>query len=191
MYYTKSYISMTTCKRISTSSREQSSLSGKLLRTLLTCLSLCCLVALFPSCDDDDEGPAQPKELNLKGDFVTSIPAMPTFEPLKVDNQVHVEWTDSKRTSATVKVGAFTLEVGMMGKGFTIGEMNITEVPCTLAADGTMNFKKESFECQAGSYLTKGSLEGTYHKGVLKLTLRYKPGSMPFECQSVFTSVQP
>lgn len=52
---------MTTCKRISTSSREQSSLSGKLLRTLLTCLSLCCLVALFPSCDDDDEGPAQPK----------------------------------------------------------------------------------------------------------------------------------
>lgn len=120
------------------------------------------------------------------GLLTTSIPDMPVFVPVTTDDYVKLVWKDGQRTTVDLELGAFDVNVEMMNLFFNIGTMHIDKVSCKDNGDGSYDLQKDAFECQAGKYLTKGSLTGRYQSGKLELTVHYKPGSMPFECKSDF-----
>lgn len=151
--------------------------------------ALLLITGLFTGCASDNIHMPDPEEDVVEvynGSLTTSIPEMPDFVPVVSNDHVNLVWNNEAHTSANVKLGAFHVDVDMMGFSFLIGEMDIQNVECRRADDGTVTLVKDHFECQAGDYYTKGSLTGKYAKGRLEVTILYKPGSMPFECKSVF-----
>lgn len=142
----------------------------------------------FTACSDDDET-ATFSPQSFTGELSTSIPAMPSFQAVSSSNAMTIIWADATQTSATVQLGEINLAVTtpMGEKVYQIGEMTIEGVTCTKEG-ATIQLSKPQFECQAGKYLTTGSLTGTLENNELSVTLLYKPGSMPFMVQSIFTS---
>ena len=159
---------------------------------VFTTLAVCLSCLFMASCSDDskheDVPPAVPLEVYSQGTITTSIPAMPIFTPVQASNYVKISWADASRSVATVEVGAFDIEVEMMGRTISIGTMKVSDVACTAKADGSIEFVKDNFVCQTGDYEVKGKLSGVYSEGKLTVTVNYKPGSMPFECQSDYES---
>lgn len=123
---------------------------------------------------------------SYNGSLTTSIPTMSIFEAVTSEDYIKISWNDKFHKSANLEIGAFRIDVELMNTSFLIGTMHIDNVVCTPNEEGTYTLSKEHFECQAGDYLTKGSLTGKYVKGKMEITIHYKPGSMPFECKSVF-----
>lgn len=181
---------------------NQSALMQKVKSALLLCsgnfkgvfttlaVSLSCLFMV--ACSDDskhqDVPPAVSLDVYSQGTITTSIPAMPVFTPVQTSDYVKVSWTDATRSVATVEVGAFDIDVAMMGRTISIGAIKVSDVACSTQADGSIAFAKENFVCQAGDYEVKGNISGVYREGKLTVTLKYHPGSMPFECHSDYES---
>jgi len=148
---------------------------------------MCGLMLLFAGCGSDEPN-QDPESQTYHGQMVSSIPAM-NFTAAPVDQEVEVKWQDAGKTTATVEVDGFNVTLQQMGgKTIEIGDMDITGVKCEKNGDGTVTLTQPDFRCIAGKYETTGSLTGTISTGgELTLTLNYKPGSMPFEVNSVFT----
>ncbi len=91
----------------------------------------------------------------------------------------------------TVTTQPFSIDdpfvVEMLGKAIEIGAMEIQDVEYAAFPTGGGYLRKEAFDLQAGDYRTRGSLYGELSPtGRLTFTLRYKPGTMPFEIVSEF-----
>ena len=140
----------------------------------------------MPETGEQSVPPQNTQSVVYDGTLTTSIPDMPAFEPVTVNDYVKLSWSDSKKGMLQVEVGAFDIQVEMMASEFHIGTMHIEDVKCTVRDNGESILEEKTFECQAGQYLTKGSLSGRLYADRFELTLHYKPGSMPFECKSVF-----
>lgn len=153
---------------------------------------MACAMAMFATlcltaCSSDDDDAATPAPQTFTGQLTTTLPSMPTFEALTDANTAVVTWDDAQQTTASVQLGAFTIAVTtpMGEKAYEIGAMTITNVAC-VKTGGKMTMSQPAFQCMAGDFDTKGSLVGTLEDGKLTFTLLYKPGSMPFDVQSVF-----
>lgn len=157
------------------------------MRGIAACALAVCATMCFTACSSDDEDPITPTPQIFNGQLTTTLPSMPTFEALTNANTVVVTWGNPEQTMASVKLGAFTIEVNtpMGTKSYEIGEMTITNVACEKVGD-EITMSQPEFQCMAGDFDTKGSLVGTLENGKLSFTLLYKPGSMPFDVQSVF-----
>ncbi len=91
----------------------------------------------------------------------------------------------------TLKTQAFSIDdpfvVSMLGKAIEIGAMEIQDVEYAAFPTGGGYLKKEAFDIQAGEYRTRGALHGELTpSGRLTFTIRYRPGTMPFEIVSEF-----
>lgn len=150
-------------------------------------------IMMFPSCASDNihrpspDAPDTEGKLLLNGVVTSSIPDFAFFEPVVADDRMEIEFTQGN--TATVTLGEFTIYVSVMNHTITIGEMVVDGVTVTYDEDGTATLTKADFECQAGAYTTRGSLDGTYDpdRGTADITYDYKPGSMPFMVKSRFT----
>lgn len=144
----------------------------------------------FTACSSDDE-PSIPAPQTFSGTLTTTIPDMPSFEAIEGENSCIITWDNPEQTSATVRMGAFDIAMStpMGERSYEIGEMVIAGVTCVNSGN-IITLTKENFECQAGDFLTTGSLTGELKNGILTLTLLYKPGSMPFDVQSVLVGKQ-
>ena len=168
-------------------------LSSKIAKGLGSAMTLLIGVLCLWSCASDNihqpEPIIIPDPVTYTGDFTSWIPAIPAFKPETCENTVTLKWQNEPLTLATLIIDEFDIHITMMGMSFTFGQMNITDVTCVRTTDGTMVFTNPQFECQAGQFHTTGTLSGTLSPdGTLDLTLTYKPGSMPFEVKSTFTS---
>ena len=145
------------------------------------------MAAFVLSCSEEE--PITPAPQTFKGDFVTTLPSMPTFKAVTCDNTATMTWHNVEQTSASIHLDAFKLSIQtQMGeRSYEIGAMNITNVPCSKSGS-SITISKHNFECQAGNLTTKGIVEGSLNNDRLTLTIVYKPGTMPMDVQSVFTS---
>lgn len=152
------------------------------------CTAALSLAIFAESCSKNEE-PAIPSPQNFNGDMVTTLPSMPTFEPITCENTATVTWHNVEQSAATVHLGAFKLSVQtpMGERAYEIGAMNITNVPCSKSGN-MITIPEYNFECQADEYITKGTIKGSLNNNKLTLTIVYKPGTMPMDVQSVFTS---
>lgn len=140
-----------------------------------------------PAGEDDKEKPMY--KYTFEGNVVTSVPQMNvTTEP--TPNTMELKDMPNKESgTATLVLGGFSVHVTGMPMPITIGEMTIEGVEYVFDKDGNCSFSKKNFQVMAGSYDTTGSLEGTIDavNGMAQMTMNYKPGSMPFDCVTVFT----
>lgn len=123
----------------------------------------------------------------FSGSITSSIPIFDFFVPITSDNTALFSYTDETLSKASIELGIFFVDIKEINMSFEIGPMEIENVECTLDSDGNVLLSCEEFECMAGKYLTSGSLEGSIIDGVLDFTIKYKPGSMPFEVKSQFS----
>lgn len=148
------------------------------------------LLAAVPSCSDDKDSPeTQSLSTRYEGTLVTTIPDVADFGAVTVDNWVEIDRHESNTSIADITVGAFSIEVAMMGRGIDIGEMRFADVSLNKTSDGTETFNIEDFTVQAGAYSVTGSIDGIVSADGSKadISINYRPGSMPFSIKSVFT----
>ena len=164
----------------------------KSILSLMRRSALCAIaltMAVFVSSCSKDEEQMIPSPQTFKGELITTLPSMPTFEAVACENTATMTWHNVEQTSASIHLDAFKLsmQTPIGERSYEIGAMNITNVPCSKSGS-SFTISKHDFECQAGDFATKGTVEGTLTNGKLTLTIIYKPGTMPMDVQSVFTS---
>lgn len=155
---------------------------------LLIIAALAACAALMVSCSDDDKDTDLLAPLTFEGKITSLVTPFPDYSSTSDDKAV-VTWTDATRTTCTIDLGGFDVNVDQPQYTATIpmGDMKITGVKCTAASDGSYTFEAASFDCMSGKYEIKGgSLTGTLKADKLEITLSYKPGSMPFPVVSTF-----
>ncbi len=124
----------------------------------------------------------------------TTVPLMQEYLQGPVEKEMTVKLSGFHSAHSgyvTVHVGEFYIDdpfvVNMLGRAIEIGAMEISEVEYAAFPSGGGYLRKDTFEVQAGEYRTRGSLSGEVTaEGGLKLTLSYRPGTMPFEIVSQF-----
>lgn len=163
----------------------------------------CCLV----SCTQDNvhvpsDGSGQETwetyTASYPGLLSTTVPLMQEYMqgPVRTEMTVQVCRFHSAHSGyVDVRTGAFEIDdpfvTDLLGKTIAIGAMDIRDVEYAAFPSGGGYFKKDAFELQAGEYNVRGSLYGELSaSGRLTLTLRYKPGTMPFEVLSEFDTNQ-
>ena len=131
---------------------------------------------------------------DFQGTFSTTVPVVqehlqgPVVSPTTVRiEDFHIEHSGH----VTILTKAFSVDdpfvVGILGSIIEIGEMRIEKVEYAAFPSGGGVLKKEFDNVQAGTYNTRGSLEGTISKeGKLQLTMTYRPGTMPFDIVTEF-----
>lgn len=160
--------------------------------------------AMSPSCTQDNvhlpeggvggSGSWTTAAMKFRGVLVTTVPAMEEYlaEPVVCGMTLTVGSVNVLHSGyVTVRTEPFGMHdpfiVSLMGKGIDIGAMEIEGVEYAAYPSGGGYLRKEGFEVQAGEYRTRGTLHGELSAdGRLELTLRYRPGAMPFEIVSVF-----
>ena len=145
--------------------------------------------ALLSCADDNVHQPDVSNEihtiyLKMTGNMTTSVPDMPVFEPVESEEIVSVTINGNKAEACFT---AFDIDIPMMNRVISIGDMEIYGVSVN-EVDGVKTLSAGNFECQGGDYIIKGSLQGEISSGKAEITILYRPGSMPFECRSTFTS---
>lgn len=159
--------------------------------------------SVVPSCTQDnvhmpvggaDTGVVVTATMRFPGVMVTTVPAMEEYleEPVTSPMTVSVGNVSVMHSGyVTVRTEAFGMHdpfiVSLMGKGIDIGAMVIEGVEYAAYPSGGGCLRKEGFDVQAGEYRTRGTLQGELSRdGSLALTLRYRPGAMPFDIVSTF-----
>lgn len=132
-----------------------------------------------------------PKTISWEGTLTSGVPQFGGFTPVPSPNRLRLtDRTDASAGYATLTLEAFDITTPM-GMSFSIGEMRIDSVQYATYPGGNGMFVRDDFSVQAGKYLTKGSLKGTFTAGgTVSMTMTYKPGSMPFEVVSEFEGVK-
>lgn len=131
-------------------------------------------------------------DVHYVGTLTSGVPSMEALmEPVTTDCEMYLkDKTDKSSGYATLVLGAFDITVEAMGMNISMGEMTIEDVQYAVYPNGNGMFFKDDFQTMAGNYDTSGSLSGTFGAdGSIEMTMVYKPGSMPFDCQSVFSGV--
>ncbi len=127
-----------------------------------------------------------PPPQQYDGVSTSGIPIFSFFVPQASDNYAVVTWLNEEQTAMNLEMGAYSVDIAEIASGFDIGAMLIQNIPCTKIGEGRFEFALEEFACQAGAYYTTGSLTGSLNNAKLDFTLLYRPGSMPFEVETVF-----
>ncbi len=131
-----------------------------------------------------------PAPQQFEGTVSSAIPIFPNFDPVVSQNYAILTWLNEEQTAINIELGAFDVSVGeIMQMEIEIGTMLIQNVPCQKIVDNSYEFEIEEFACQAGEYYTTGSMAGSLKNNTLEFTVHYHPGSMPFEVETVFSSV--
>lgn len=155
-----------------------------------TRLALITAAALVSSCAADNvhqpEPDPTPAPQRFEGHVTSSIPIIPSFNPVTDPNCVIIKWGDAQKATATVQTAGFAVDVAEVSMHIEIGPMTITDVICHTEADGSITLTNDAFSCMAGSYLAKGRLSGVLAGDDVKIDIYYRPGSMPFEVRSTF-----
>lgn len=135
--------------------------------------------------------------LTQSGHLTTTVPAVQEYlqGPIVEEMMLKVENISTKHSGhVVVCVESFSINdpfvVDLLKKSIEIGAMRIEGVEYAAYPSGGGYLKKDAFEVQAGEYTTRGSLYGEITKeGRLTLTLKYRPGTMPFDVVSQFKLV--
>lgn len=132
--------------------------------------------------------------LTQPGHLTTTVPAVQEYlqGPIVDEMTLKVENINTQHSGYVVLcTEPFSVNdpfvVDLLKKSIEIGAMRIEGVEYAAYPSGGGYLKKDAFEVQAGEYTTRGSLYGEISKeGTLTLTLKYRPGTMPFEVVSRF-----
>lgn len=157
---------------------------SSILKTWLLTLSLALV-----SCASDNihrpspDDPYIPLDRTYTGSFVTSVPDFPVFDAVVSPQVIRV--SEDAAGDYTVETEPFDISISLMARDIHIGAMVITGVEGVDTPEG-LNLFIENFEVPGGDYIVKGSLTGSLTDSNLTLTMDYRPGSMPFNCHSVF-----
>ncbi len=170
------------------------------------CPALCmvlCALGLLVSCTQDNVH--MPEDVagteiwetytaSYPGVLTTTVPMMQEHLQGAVQTEMTVqvgEFHSAHSGYVTVTTQPFSIDdpfvISMLGKAIEIGTMEIQDVEYAAFPSGGGYLRKEAFDLQAGDYRTRGSLYGELSPtGRLSFTVRYKPGTMPFEIVSEF-----
>lgn len=146
----------------------------------------------------EKEVPAPKEEfddsLYFEGSLTSSVPSMAAMmSPVTTTDFMQFKNMTGKSSGyATLVLGGFNITIPALGnRVIAIGEMTIDSVQYAFYPNGNGMFFKDNFEVEAGSYLTRGSLQGTFGAdGSVTMTMDYKPGTMPFLCHSELEAVR-
>lgn len=150
------------------------------------------LLVLCAGCASDNvhmpEPDLTPAPKQYDGISSSGIPIFPSFVPQSSANYAVVTWLNEELTAMNLEMGSFSVDIAEVQMHIEIGNMLIQNVPCQKTSDDCYEFALDEFSCQAGAYYTTGSLQGSLDKDQLTFTLLYRPGSMPFDVETIFTS---
>lgn len=169
----------------------------KILMTVATVL----VMGFTASCTQDNvhapepeikEVPQEPEafedSIYYEGTLTSSVPQMAALmEPVSTADFMYFRGMTGKTSGyATLVLGEFDITVEAMNMHINMGEMRIDSVQYAVYPNGNGMFFCDDFETMAGEYNTKGSLKGTFDaNGKVTMEMNYKPGNMPFTCNSV------
>lgn len=172
----------------------------------ILCQTLCVSCVLLSCTQDNIHMPADGTSTDTWGTYTVDFPGvLTTTVPLmqeylqgavRTEMTVHVDKFNTSHSGyVDVRTEAFEINdpfvTEMLGKAIEMGGMEISDVEYAAFPTGGGHFRKDAFEVQAGEYRTRGSLYGEFSSaGRLTITLRYRPGTMPFDIISEFETNQ-